>query len=1545
MSLPPLPISVGIDTLDGTEALPGYSFASDKTTGLYRTEFAQLGISTEGVMRMLIDDDNLEMVHPLLLTDQFAPTAPILPTELRLYKKVGINGLFINTIGDGEVMLATSGPPVLSWPLLANPSGSALTPAFSFLSDTSAGMWQIAGSVRLSPGTGTNGLIVSSTTQVDAADGFVLSNTIYVGLPDSPAAGYLKLFVDPADASLHTLSSTGVDTLLGDSGIIAPSTTTLNTMALWGDITGGSLLNSVITVSGAGLISGLASPSGSTDATNKSYVDGLFADDIFAIYNAADSSKQVAFDVSNVSTSTTRTFTIPNSGGLLPAIPATNTLGIGALSYGSGTSNTIIGASAGTGITGSECVILGATSGSTNMGNGNILLGLGVNVAATARTNTLIIGRSYTGVNADGSTTLDPSYVRNQKSASGNILYYNAATGEISQDVAELVTVFNDSAFRVRNTSDPSKLLALDISNVSTSTTRTFIVPNANGILPSLPAVNSIGLGSTSYGSGTANTIVGIASGVTITGTDCVILGAASGTTEMSDGNILIGSNVDVSATTRTNTLIIGGSYTGVNADGSTSLDPSYVRNQKSASGNILYYDGTTGEISQDVAELVTTFNDSAFRVHSTANNSKQFALDLSDVTASSLRTFTVPDHSGILPANFNATSIGLGSSSYNAGALSTLLGVGSGTNIGAGQGCVVIGASSGTTAMGSGNIIIGLGVNVANTARQNTLTIGRGYTGVNADGSTSLDPDYVRNQTASRILYYDSVTGEISQAAAAAAVGSARDLSSGVLVGGIVTVVSATQYQYTAGSGQVVDPLAGTVTPVAWSTTTRTLATINTGTASFVGLNSSGVMVEQNVPFGELQLKSIIALTSFGHQGGVITGSAPIVSIAYAPGQQIRTLFDVIGFINVGGNDVSGNSGVMTTTRASGLLFRTSINYDNVQDEVATLEDTGEDILQLPVVDPMTFSYVNPSNVFADPTFSTTAINPDLFDLPLTSISNNFYTIQRVWLFGNGFNAISPGQYEYKTEALASAAISSEPFSAPTNVAANGIIISYIIIQKGENDASDATFVKGPKYQGTHGGGSSGSAGDVLGPATSSVDALARWSNTVGTIIASSSVTLTSGGVLAGGLYADAVIVSSGDVSKRLQFNCNAITTATTRTLTVPDSNCILPLYNPGSSSSSFALVSSGRSWSGSRQIAIGVDALSSATSGSDCVAIGENALELCTSANYNIAIGRNALKVVLIGSGNIAIGESSLAKYTSATATAVGFQALANNVSSGGLAAFGYQALALSTGHSMTAVGYQSQFAAVGATSCTSLGYRALTDNVSGDNNTACGYNALGNSLGDDNTACGYNALGNSLGSDNTAIGASAMLGISTGGRNICLGKGADIVSGAYVDCIVIGVNTNASANLQTRIGSNNTANCYIRGIHGVIVSGSSAVLVNSVGQLGTIVSSRRYKNNIVDLVGAERLYDLQPRNFSYNVDRDPDQVTTWGLIAEEVNEIIPEIVVKNEDGECETVQYHLLPVLLLDCIQDLKRRMDVAEAQLADFKAEFAEYKLTR
>jgi hypothetical protein len=296
-----------------------------------------------------------------------------------------------------------------------------------------------------------------------------------------------------------------------------------------------------------------------------------------------------------------------------------------------------------------------------------------------------------------------------------------------------------------------------------------------------------------------------------------------------------------------------------------------------------------------------------------------------------------------------------------------------------------------------------------------------------------------------------------------------------------------------------------------------------------------------------------------------------------------------------------------------------------------------------------------------------------------------------------------------------------------------------------------------------------------------------------------------------------------------------------------------------------------------------------------------------------------------------NTGLGEGALSSITTGTDdTALGFDALKNNTSGLGNTATGANSLLQNT------IGINN----------TANGLNALESNTSGSNNTAIGLDALlFNTGGAQNTAVGVNAAEkNTTGFQNTAIGTNALFSNTTGVRNIAVGLNAGINITTGSDNIVIGNAGRLGDNDTIRIGTQFAhAAAFIAGIYGAAVTGAD-VSVNASGQLGISPSSARFKHDIRDLGEASRnLMNLRPVSFRYNF--DPAETVQYGLVAEEVAKIYPELVANDPDGKALTVRYSMLGAMLLNELQKQLKESDRQARQIERLTARLVDLEISK
>jgi len=344
-----------------------------------------------------------------------------------------------------------------------------------------------------------------------------------------------------------------------------------------------------------------------------------------------------------------------------------------------------------------------------------------------------------------------------------------------------------------------------------------------------------------------------------------------------------------------------------------------------------------------------------------------------------------------------------------------------------------------------------------------------------------------------------------------------------------------------------------------------------------------------------------------------------------------------------------------------------------------------------------------------------------------------------------------------------------------------------------------------------------------------------------------------------------------------------------------------------------------------------VGLNAGNFTLTGNYNTATGYNALTQNTSGYSNDAHGASALAANTTGYANIAIGACTLCNNTTGNEnTAVGQGSMLSNISGGGNTVIGQGALYYNT------IGNYN----------TALGWQALALNTTGNYNVASGADTLySNTTGSGNTVTGERSFySNSTGSNNTVSGFSAGFYLTSGSSNIMLGyQAGNNFTSSESNNIDIGNQGVAGESGVTRIGTNGAQTAaYMSGIFGVTVSGGSTMLINSNGQLGTILSSRRFKEDIRDMGAAsDGLLRLRPVTFRYKKPLDDGtKPVQYGLIAEEVAEVYPDMVARNKDGQIETVQYYKLDAMLLNELQKLSKAHAADQAEIARLESQVAE-----
>jgi hypothetical protein len=322
-----------------------------------------------------------------------------------------------------------------------------------------------------------------------------------------------------------------------------------------------------------------------------------------------------------------------------------------------------------------------------------------------------------------------------------------------------------------------------------------------------------------------------------------------------------------------------------------------------------------------------------------------------------------------------------------------------------------------------------------------------------------------------------------------------------------------------------------------------------------------------------------------------------------------------------------------------------------------------------------------------------------------------------------------------------------------------------------------------------------------------------------------------------------------------------------------------------------------------------------------------GTNALKNLTNGTANTAAGWFSLFTNSTASFNTALGAGTLLFNNADQNTALGAAALLFNTTGSFNTAVGAVALLNNDdGSSNTAVGTSALQSNTHGGFNTAIGFGALDLNTTGFGNTALGASALQANIGGiDNTAVGGSALGANTGNSNTAVGFIALQNNTTGSGNIAIGTeaGDSITTANNVICIG-----------ATFSGENVSNSCYIDNIFNATSSSGSAVFVNAAGKLGTSTSSSRFKDDIKPMDEAsEALFALNPVSFRYKKEIDPVRTSQLGLVAEDVEKVNPDLVVRDKEGKPYSVRYDQVNAMLLNEFLKEHRKVEKLEATVAD------------
>jgi len=384
-------------------------------------------------------------------------------------------------------------------------------------------------------------------------------------------------------------------------------------------------------------------------------------------------------------------------------------------------------------------------------------------------------------------------------------------------------------------------------------------------------------------------------------------------------------------------------------------------------------------------------------------------------------------------------------------------------------------------------------------------------------------------------------------------------------------------------------------------------------------------------------------------------------------------------------------------------------------------------------------------------------------------------------------------------------------------------------------------------------------------------------------------------------------------------------------------------------------ALYGGGGANGASNHVAIGYESLYSITSsGSDNVCVGTWTGKYFTSGYSNVCIGVNCCAGVSANTGtaNSCVGYNSFFNIASGGNfnQTLGYEALlygagcTKNVAIGHRALYGngtnhdsssnigigdsslYKITTTSTGN--IAIGVEAMYNSTASLNVCAIGYHSCRAMTTALYSVALGYQSLASiTTASYSTAIGYNSLWQATGEKNTCIGANSGYTITTGTKNIMIGNSADVDTGARTNNINIGGTTTPAYDDTIQIGFSTTSSqkCYIDGIYGITtISGTTnSVLISATGQLGTISSLKSKKRDIRTMGNySARIHKLEPVLFKWKPEVCNTDAQQWGLIADEVNEIFPELARHDKDGNLCSVAYHELTPLILNEVISMRK-----------------------
>ena len=332
-------------------------------------------------------------------------------------------------------------------------------------------------------------------------------------------------------------------------------------------------------------------------------------------------------------------------------------------------------------------------------------------------------------------------------------------------------------------------------------------------------------------------------------------------------------------------------------------------------------------------------------------------------------------------------------------------------------------------------------------------------------------------------LVIYDGITGKLVKDGTISIHSIKNTQSTGVISEGVLSIGTPTStFSISDGSGCIVDssnPTSPTILEISWTGQTNiTVTNLATNLITFVAMQDATTIIQQTTPFTPEQRRSLIVLGVVVHVDNTVVDAVNNEQVtALNPTNQLYDLMESIAFFNVTGNIISSNGSNLNINKSNGEVFKAGSNYDSSP-------TTNPHIKALATLTQASFQYR-----FSDGSNGTTgiAIDPDNLEDGaggLVALSNNRWSIQRVYSFTSNNIKIQRGIEAYTSKENAIAGIISEAYITEPSIVANGLLRGFIISKKGTtdlSDISDALFLEASKFQ-SGGTNSPGIATDMQG-------------------------------------------------------------------------------------------------------------------------------------------------------------------------------------------------------------------------------------------------------------------------------------------------------------------------------------------------------------------------------------------------------------------------------------------------------------------------------